>query len=143
MDATRVEDFFAAYGADLATGEGERIVANYDAQALLLSDQAGRAVTNGAEFANYFSAASAAYLERGFGEPRPTVTRVEEVTPDVVLAWVTWHYRSIQDKALFDADYLYALRTENDVARIAVVLSINEAERAAAYVASESSSAAS
>ncbi len=138
MDRESVERFLVAYASDLASGDGNRIIERYDSPALFLSDGGGYAATRGEEFAAWFTTASTNYRERGFGDPRATLERLEDLTERLAIAFVTWHYRDVGGNLMFDADYAYALRHDADRVVISTVFSINEAERAASHFASQS-----
>jgi len=133
---TEVQSFVDAYASALATGDGETIASHYDSHVVFVSDGMSYAAANDDAFAEWFTSTSATYRERGFGDPAGVVTRVEVLSPAFLLAWVTWHYRSDNGAPMFDADYVYGLRRDPAGKRlIHAVWSLNEAERAAAYIA--------
>lgn len=131
-----VQSLVDVYSRALATGVGETIAAHYDAHVVFVSDGMSYATANDDAFAAWFTSTSSTYRERGFGDPRGAVTRVEALSPGLALAWVTWHYRSDTGSPMFDADYVYGLRRSTpNTLLIHAVWSLNEAERAAAYIA--------
>jgi hypothetical protein len=133
--ADELAAFIESYGADLASGDGTRIAGNYDAHVLFVSGDSTYATPNDADFASWFSATSATYRERGFGDPHGEVTRTEELADRLCLAWVTWHYRDMSGSPMFDADYVYGLRRDEQAdVLIGSVWSLNEAARAAEYL---------
>ena len=131
-----LQQFIGAYGDDLATGDGRRIARSYDTHVVFVSDAAASATPNDDGFADWFSAASATYRERGFGDPKGEATRVEALSDGMLLAWVTGHYRDTAGEPMFDADYVSGLRRDDSGFRIASVWSLNEVQRAAEYIAS-------
>lgn len=127
-------EFIHSYGRDLASWDGARIAANYDTHVLFGSAGSSFAAPNDADFSAWFAATSARYQERGFGDPIGELTREEALSDELFLAWVTWHYRDLGGRPMFDADYVYGLRRDDRLV-IASVWSLNEAERASAYLA--------
>ena len=136
MKTDDLQSFVDVYARALATGIGATIASHYDSHVVFVSDEMSFAAPNDAAFADWFTSTSATYRERRFGDPVGEATRFEVLSSRLLLAWVTWHYVSDTGSAMFDADYVYGLRRDtNDDLLIHAVLSLNEAERAAEYVA--------
>lgn len=140
MTTEKVESFFKTYANDLASGIGDRIAERYDLPSFMLMTPGapGRPITDRSELGSSFASASELYRKHGFGDPIARVTRTDDLTPTITLAWVTWDYRDTDGAPIYEADYLYVLRDTDDKTVIASVYSINEQERLQAWLTTRS-----
>jgi hypothetical protein len=134
MDRDQLEEFFVAYGRDLATARDDVIAAHFDEQVLFLSDDGAEVKANDDDFRRHVAAAADSYQGHGINEADPAVTRFDTAGARVGVAWVTWTYLRPSGDPLFEADYVYDVRDNGTRLVIAVVVSINERERLEEYL---------
>lgn len=125
-----VREFYATYAEKLSSYAFDRLGTTFGFPFFALADDLLAVVANEAKLIEAFEGALDFYTSQEIAQARHRIDDITQLTDKLVLVKVNWTYLNGSGEELYDADYVYVLRTNEDgELRMHVMVSINEAER--------------
>jgi hypothetical protein len=109
---SQVQDFLDRMARALTRGDAHTVATMWDVPALVLDDQAVRAVTSLAEVEQFFSGAKDQYNQRGITDTRAEIEWLEWATDKVAIVEVRWPYLDARGNEVGEETSTYTLRRD-------------------------------
>jgi hypothetical protein len=126
----QVRAFYADYARKLSDYAFDKLGTTFGFPFTAIADDLLAVVPSEAKLIEAFEGALDFYTAQEIAQARERIDEITQLTDKLVLAKVNWTYLDRSGTELYDADYVYVLRTNDDGdLRLHVMVSINEAER--------------
>ncbi|HEY7200340.1 MAG TPA: hypothetical protein VIC57_09025 [Candidatus Dormibacteraeota bacterium] len=126
----QVHDFYAAYADKLSSYAFNKLGTTFGFPFYAIADDLLAVVPSEAKLIEAFEGALDFYTSQEIAQAKERIDEIRQLTSRLVLVRVNWTYLDGEGRELYDADYVYVLRVDDEGdLRLHVMVSINEAER--------------
>ena len=108
-----IQVLFDAMARGLVAGDGGAVAGMWRAPALVLGEGDERLVGSDAEIRSFFGSAREQYNQRGIGDTRADVQRLEWLNPSIALVEVRWPYLDGKGNELGGETSTYLLKRDD------------------------------
>jgi hypothetical protein len=108
-----VPEFFDRFARALTAGDGREIASMWTVPALVIGDNALRAVNSLQDVEEFFSGAREQYNARGITDTRPEIFGLEWVTDRIVVVDMRWPYLDERGNKMGEEASTYTLRRDD------------------------------
>lgn len=128
----RINDLFEYYSAGVRKGDIKQIANCYTLPCTILSDNLSAVYTTAAKLESVIAQGKRFYKQVGIASVFADVLNKQQITERIYRVKVHWQYYSVNEQPIYDCDYYYLVRLNEDGKwKIEVAISINEQEKVA------------